>query len=111
MHAEDLLVNDGTDRKAIEAVSEGLPKLDVIAPLALVIEPINSVDRSALVVAAQQEEILWVLDLVRQEQADRFKRLLPAIHIVSQEEVVGIGREASVFEQPQKVVVLTMDIT
>lgn len=30
---EDLLINDGRDRQAVEAVGEGLPQLDVVSPL------------------------------------------------------------------------------
>lgn len=30
---EDLLVDDGRDRQAVEAVGEGLPQLDVVSPL------------------------------------------------------------------------------
>lgn len=34
VHGEDLLVNDGGDWQAVEAVREGLPQFDVVAPLA-----------------------------------------------------------------------------
>ena len=44
MHAEDLLINDCCDGQAVEAVSEGLPKLDVVPSLALIIEAIDSVN-------------------------------------------------------------------
>jgi hypothetical protein len=44
MHAKDLLVDDGSNWQAIEAVSEGLPQLDVVAALALIVKAINSVD-------------------------------------------------------------------
>ena len=64
MHANDLLVDDGRDRQAVEAVGEGLPQLDRVPPLALVVEAVDPVDRRALVVAAQQEEVLGVLHLV-----------------------------------------------
>ena len=37
--------------------------------------PVDTVDRSALVIPSQQEKVFRVLDLVRQQQADRFKRL------------------------------------
>ena len=63
MHAEDLLVDDRGDREAVEAVGERLPELDVVPALALVVEAVDAVDRRALVVAAQQEEVLRVLDL------------------------------------------------
>ena len=63
--AEDLLVDDGRHRQAVEAVGERLPQLDVVASLALVVEAVYAVDAGALVVAAQQEEILREFDLVR----------------------------------------------
>lgn len=34
MAAEDLLVDDGSDRQTVEAVGERLPELDVVATLA-----------------------------------------------------------------------------
>ena len=70
MHGEDLLVNDGSDGQAVEAIGKRLPELDVVPALALVVEAVDAVDRGALVVASQDEEILGVLDLVGQEQAD-----------------------------------------
>lgn len=52
MHGENLLVYDRSNWQAIEAIRECLPKLDVVSPLALVVEAIDTVDRSAFVVAA-----------------------------------------------------------
>ena len=111
MHANNLLVHDGRDGQTIEAVGEGLPQLDRVPPLALVVEAVDAVDRGALVVAAQQEEVLGVLDLVREQEADRLERLLPAVDVVAQEQVVCIRREPTVLEQPQQVVVLAVYVT
>ena len=77
-----------------------------IEELTFIVEAVDSVDAGALVVAPQEEEVLRVLDLVRQQQADRLQRLLPAVHVVPQEQVVRLGREPAVLEQPQEVVVL-----
>ena len=35
MHAENLIINHGCDRQAIETVREGLPQFYVVPPLAL----------------------------------------------------------------------------
>ena len=70
VHGEDLLVNDGSNVQAVEAVGKGLPQLDVVSSLALIVETVDAVDRGTLVVAAKDEEVLGVLDLVGQEQAD-----------------------------------------
>jgi hypothetical protein len=111
VHGEDLLVNDGCDGEAVEAVSEGLPELDVVASLALVVEAIDAVDGGALVVAAQDKEVLGVFDLVGQEQADGLQGLLASVDVIAQEEVVCLRREATVFEQTEEVIVLTVDVT
>lgn len=70
MHGENLLIDDSSNGKAVEAVGERLPQLDIVAALALVVETVDTVDGCALVVAAEDEEVLRVLDLVREQQAD-----------------------------------------
>ena len=83
VHGENLLVNDGSNWQAIEAIGEGLPKLDVVSSLALIVEAVDTVDGGALVVAAKHEEVLGVLDLVREEQADGLKRLFAAVDVIA----------------------------
>jgi len=73
--AKDFLVNNGRDRKAVETVCERLPQLDVVPPLALVVEAVNAVDGCALVISAQQEKVLRVFDFVGQQQTNRLQAL------------------------------------
>jgi hypothetical protein len=73
MHGEDFLINDSGDWQAVEAIRKSLPQLDVVSSLALIIETIDSVDGRTLVVSSQDEEILWVFDLVCQQEADGLK--------------------------------------
>ena len=61
-------------------------------------------------VAPEEEEVLWVLDLVGEQQADGLQALLAPVHVVAQEEVVGLGREAAVLEQAEQVRVLAVDV-
>jgi hypothetical protein len=110
VHAEYLLVDDSCNGHAIEALGEEFPQFDVVSPLALVVEAIDPVDGGTLVVPTQQEEVQGVLDLVGQQQADGFQTLLASVDVVPQEDIVGIGREASIFEESQQVIVLAMDI-
>jgi hypothetical protein len=111
VHGEDLLVNDGGNGKAVEAVGEGLPQLDVVSSLALIVETVDAVDRGTLVVTAEDEEVLGVLDLVGEEQANGLERLLATVDVVTEEEVVGLGRETTVLEQTEEIVVLAVNIT
>ena len=61
-------------------------------------------------VAAQNEEVFWVFDLVGEEQADRLEGLLAAVDVVTEEEVVRFWREATVLKQAQQIVVLPVDV-
>ena len=111
MHRENFFVDDCCNGQAVEAVGECFPQLDVIPPLAFIVESIYTVDRCTLVVPTQDEEILWILDLVREKQANGFKRLFASVDVVSKEEVICFGWESSVFEEAEKVVILAMNIT
>lgn len=64
MHGEDLFVDDGCDGKTVETICESLPQLDVVPSLALIVEAIDAVDGCTFVVAAEDEEVFWVFDLV-----------------------------------------------
>ena len=110
MHGEDLLVNDGSNRKAVKAVGESLPKLDVVPALALIVETVDTVDRGTFVVSTEDEEVLGVLDLVGQKEANSLKRLLATVDVVTEEEVVSLRGETAVFKETQQVIVLAVDI-
>ena len=83
MHGEDLLVDYGSNGKAIEAVCKCLPKFDIVSAFALVIKAVDAVYASTLMVSPQDEEVLRVFDLVGQQQADRLKGLLAAVNVVA----------------------------
>lgn len=62
-------------------------------------------------VAPEQKEVLWIFDLVGQQETDGFERLFPPVHIVSQEQVIGFWWEAPILKQPQKICVLAMNVS
>ena len=66
--------------------------------LTLIIEAIDAVDGGTLMVPPEQEEVFWIFDLVGEQQADGLQRLLPSIHIIPQEKIVGLRREATILE-------------
>jgi hypothetical protein len=66
MTAEDFFVYDRGHRQAVKAVGEGLPQLDVVPPLAFIVEPVDTVDGGTLVVPTKQKEILRIFYLVGQ---------------------------------------------
>lgn len=50
-------------------------------------------------VAAQQEKIFRVFNLVGEQKTDRLKWLFAAIHVVAQEQIVWLGGETPVLEK------------
>jgi hypothetical protein len=111
VHGENLLVDDSGNRQAVEAIRKGLPQLDVVPSLALVVEAIDAIDRRALMIATQDEEVLGVLDLVREKQTDGFQRLFASIDVISEEEIVCFWWKAAVLEQAEEIVVLAVYVT
>ncbi len=83
MHAKDFLIDNGSNGKAVEAVCEGFPKLNIVAPLALVIKSINTIDGGTLMISTKNEKIVRVFDFVGKEEADGFKALLSSIDVVA----------------------------
>ena len=111
MNAEDLLCNDGRDRKAVKRINECLPDLDVAPSLAFVVEAVDTSDVRAFVVAAEEEEVLGELQLVAHKQENRLQALLAAIDVIAEEEVVGLRREAAILEKSQQIIVLAVNIS
>lgn len=79
MDTKDLAGDDGGDRERVEYVDKRFPDLDVCPPFAFVVETVHcgdlvnnsvegkgrtSCDVGTLVVAAQEEKVFRVLDLV-----------------------------------------------
>ena len=83
MDAKNLIVDNSSNWETIEALDKLFPQLQRVSALALVIESVDPIDGSALVVASEQEKVLRVLDFVRQKKTDYLQVLLAPINIVS----------------------------
>lgn len=109
--AEYLLIDDSGNGEAVEHITEGLPELDVVPAATLIVEAINTIDACALMVATEDEEVLRIADLEGKEEADGLDGLSSTVDVVTQEEVVCIGRKATILEEPEQVVVLAVDVS
>ena len=61
-------------------------------------------------VAAKDEKVFGVLDLVREEKTNGLERLFASIDIVAEKEVVCFWGKSAILEQTEKVVVLPVDV-
>ena len=103
MHAKDLVVNEGRDGHAVEDILELLPDTDRVPALAFIIESVNTVDLTALVIASQKEEVLLELGLIGKKQDNSLEGVLSSVNVVTEEQIVGLGREAAILEESEQV--------
>lgn len=73
MHANDLIVNDGTAGQTVEGIAKLLPHFDREPAATLIIKAINSIDARTFVIAAKQKKVLGILDFVGKQEADHFQ--------------------------------------
>ncbi|KAG7267269.1 hypothetical protein CRUP_014998 [Coryphaenoides rupestris] len=79
--------------------------------------PCLAVAPGYLVGSADEVQVVAVEELADhiraegQQQADGLQGLLAPVHVVAQEQVVGLWREAAVLKEPQQVRVLAVDVT
>lgn len=85
MHTEDLASDNSSNGQGVERINEKLPCLDVATTFALVVETINTSHIGALMVSSEEEEVLWVFDLIAEKEKDRLQRLFTSVHVVTQE--------------------------
>jgi hypothetical protein len=99
VHGENLLIDDGSNRKAVEAVRKCLPQFDVVPSFAFIVKAVDTIDGSAFVITTQDEKVFGILDLVCEQQTNCFERLLSSIYIVSEKQVVCLWWKSTILEQ------------
>ena len=62
-------------------------------------------------IASQDEEVVWVLNLKSQEKANNFQTLFPSVNVISQKQIIGFRRQPAVLEQSEEIVILPMNVT
>mmetsp|Transcript_39827 Transcript_39827/g.86833 ORF Transcript_39827/g.86833 Transcript_39827/m.86833 type:complete len:440 (+) Transcript_39827:188-1507(+) len=103
-------VEQAAEGQSVETLHELVIDFGVLELLRLAFEVEVGAHGARLVVAAQHEEVLGLLDLVGHEQGHHLQRLFAAVDLVAQEELVGLGREAALLEQPDQVHVLPVRV-
>ena len=83
MHTQYLIVNYCCHGKTIKAISERFPEFDVVASLAFIIKTVNPIYTGTLMVSAEEEKVLGVLDFVSKHQANSFKGLLASVNVIT----------------------------
>jgi hypothetical protein len=79
--------------------------------LTFVIKAVHLGYAGAFMVPSQEEKVERVFDLIREEQAYRFKGLFPSVDVVAKKKVICVRREATAFKNFEEVMKLTVDVT
>lgn len=112
MEAENLILDDSSERQVIEELGELLPNVCVaILSQTFIIETIHLCDLSALVIASEDGDSILITHLKGDEKSHRLNTVVATIDVVTHEEVVRVGWLTSDLEKLSQVVELTMDIT
>lgn len=111
MHAKYSVIDQRRHGHVVEQIDERAPQLETVASLALVKEAEDPRDLLAFMVPAEQEDVLGVLDLVCEQEAHCLDTLLPAVNVVTQEEVVLGWWLTIALKHAEKVKILSMDVT
>ena len=90
---------------------ERLPETTgLVATVAFLVEAVDTINGGAFVIPTEHEKVLGIFDLETEEETDRLNILPAAIHIVAEEEIVCLGREAVLVEDSQKVRELAVNV-
>ncbi len=112
MQAENLILNDCSQRQVVKKVSQEFPNIRVsIFPHALVVEAIDLGDLARFMVTPQNADSIRVSNLEANEQRHRLHRVVASVHVVTHEEVVGVWRLSPDFKKLDQVVKLAMNVT
>ena len=88
VHAQYFFVNQTTNGQVLEGLAEFAPNFNSVpieCSLATIAEPINLIDESALVVAAEHSHVLRIPQLVGEQQGDDLDVIRVAVHVVALE--------------------------
>lgn len=84
MKAEDLVIDEGSERKVVEEVCKVLPDVGIaVFAKTLVVESVNLGDLTRLVVSSEDGDALGIADFEGNEEGDGLHRVVSAINVIS----------------------------
>mmetsp|Transcript_99434 Transcript_99434/g.256998 ORF Transcript_99434/g.256998 Transcript_99434/m.256998 type:complete len:343 (+) Transcript_99434:194-1222(+) len=111
VHADDLVLDHRRHGQVVEGVREELPDLgSAVRPHTLVEEAVDLGDLPALVVPAQQRDALLIADLLKEHRRHGLHRIVAAVHVVSEEEVVRLRQRPADAKELLQVQELPVDV-
>lgn len=111
MDAEDAIVDDGGQREVIEDVSAVSPNIErAVLPQAFIVKSVDLGDLPALVVSPDQRDQVGIADFIGEEQQKGLNAVEAPVHEIAQEKVADARNVATVFEEFEQIIELSMDV-
>lgn len=111
MDAEDAIVDDGGEREVIEDVSAVSPNIErAVLPQAFIVKSVDLGDLPALVVSPDQRDQVGIADFIGEEQQKGLDAVEAPVHEIAQEKVADARNVATVFEEFEQIIELSMDV-
>lgn len=111
VEAKKATVHHRSNRQISEALAETLEDPFVVLFFAFLLEAVASRELLALVVSAQQVNLVRIEDLERKEKQEDFDRVRSSVNIVTQEDITRFRRVADPLEYADKRVDVAMNVT
>ena len=109
VRAEYLILDHRRQRHEIKKIGKRLPNSRVsVLPHALVVKPVHLRDLSRLVIPTNDRHPIRIPHLERDDQRHRLHRVVPAIDVIPQKQIIRIGRQPSHLEHLHHVVKLSV---
>jgi len=111
VHAENFVINDGSQSEVIEDGRAVPPHIGrTVLSEALIVEAVHLGNLSALVVASNQSDSFGVSYLQCQQKQEGLHTVVTSVHEITHKKVVGVWALASNFEEFLEIVELSMDV-
>lgn len=112
VEAEDVAVDDGSQRQVVERLIEVFPAVGVaVFFIDFVQEAVHHCYVSAFVVAAEEVDAVGVLDFEAEEQRYRFDGVVAAVYEIADHDEFALGHSSAFCEQVFDIVELSVDIS
>jgi len=112
VQTENLIFDQGSQRKIVEQVSKHLPDIrSAIFSKALVIETINLSNLSTFVISSQNSDSIFVSAFEGNQKRHSLDRIVPTINIITHEKIIGVRAFASNSKEFDEIVELSVKIS
>jgi hypothetical protein len=110
--AENFAFNDSADAKMIKNVNTVLPRVGIsVLTHIFIVKTVDGGNLPSFVISAKEGDVARVTELEHHQELEGFDGVVATVDKIAHKDVAGVGNTASLFEELDKVMELTVDVT